>query len=73
MKSVKQKLQETKPDRVAAFEKGASEFAKKIVGNFKDYEFVRLFLKHSIVLQIISAHRCRLPLLCPFDSTLASP
>ena len=40
MKSVKQKLQETKPDRVAAFEKGASEFAKKIVGNFKDYEFV---------------------------------
>ena len=43
MKSVKQKLQETKPDRVAAFEKGASEFAKKIVGNFKDYEFVGFF------------------------------
>ena len=40
MKAVKAKLQETKPDRVAAFEKGASDFAKKIVANFKDYEFV---------------------------------
>ena len=42
MKAVKAKLQETKPDRVAAFEKGASDFAKKIVANFKDYEFVCL-------------------------------
>ena len=40
MKTVKAKLQETSPDDVAAFEKGAQAFAKKIVGNFKDYEFV---------------------------------
>lgn len=40
MKSIKTKLQETNPDRVAAFEKGAQEFAKKVVANFKDYEFV---------------------------------
>lgn len=39
MKVVKTKLAETNPDRVAAFEKGAAGFAKKIVGNFKDYEF----------------------------------
>ncbi|KAJ6485069.1 Mss4-like protein [Mycena vitilis] len=39
MKSVKAKLQETKPDRVDAFEKGAAAFAKKVVTNFKDYEF----------------------------------
>lgn len=39
MKSVKAKLQETNPDRVTAFEKGAQTYAKKIVANFKDYEF----------------------------------
>lgn len=39
MKTVKTYLQENNPDRVAAFEKGAQNFAKKIVGNFKDYEF----------------------------------
>ncbi|TFY70165.1 hypothetical protein EVG20_g2850 [Dentipellis fragilis] len=39
MKAVKAKLQETKPDRVEAFEKGAQAFAKKLVANFKDYEF----------------------------------
>ncbi|KZV75181.1 translationally controlled tumor-associated [Peniophora sp. CONT] len=39
MKAVKAKLQETNPDRVAAFEKGAQAFAKKVVANFKDYEF----------------------------------
>ncbi|KAJ7228616.1 Mss4-like protein [Mycena pura] len=39
MKAVKTKLQETQPDRVEAFEKGAAAFAKKIVGGFKDYEF----------------------------------
>ena len=39
MKAVKAHLQETKPDRVEAFEKGAQAFAKKIVANFKDYEF----------------------------------
>ncbi|KAJ7283604.1 Mss4-like protein [Mycena rebaudengoi] len=36
MKEVKGKLP---ADRVDAFEKGAQGFAKKIVGNFKDYEF----------------------------------
>ncbi|RXW24693.1 hypothetical protein EST38_g1150 [Candolleomyces aberdarensis] len=39
MKAVKEKLTETNPDEVAAFEKGAQAFAKKIVANFKDYEF----------------------------------
>lgn len=39
MKAVKGKLEESKPDRVAPFEKGASAFAKKIIANFKDYEF----------------------------------
>ncbi|KAJ7047324.1 translationally controlled tumor protein [Mycena alexandri] len=39
MKEVKAKLAETKPERVEAFEKGAATFAKKIVSNFKDYEF----------------------------------
>jgi len=37
MKAVKEKLPE---DRVTAFEKGAQAYAKKIVANFKDYEFV---------------------------------
>ncbi|KAI9508934.1 Mss4-like protein [Russula earlei] len=36
MKAVKEKLAE---DRVASFEKDAQAFAKKIIGNFKDYEF----------------------------------
>ncbi|KAJ7700140.1 Spc98 family-domain-containing protein [Mycena rosella] len=36
MKAVKGKLE---PGRVEAFEKGAAAFAKKIVANFKDYEF----------------------------------
>lgn len=39
MKEVKGKLD---ADRVAAFEKGAQTFAKKVVANFKDYEFVSL-------------------------------
>jgi len=39
MKAVKQKLQETNPGRVDAFEKGAAAYAKKIVANFKDFEF----------------------------------
>ncbi|KAK0491082.1 translationally controlled tumor-associated [Armillaria novae-zelandiae] len=39
MKSVKAKLVETNPDRVEAFEKGAQVYAKKIVANFKDFEF----------------------------------
>jgi len=39
MKAVKTKLGETKPERVEAFEKGAQAYAKKIVANFKDFEF----------------------------------
>ncbi|KAG7449157.1 translationally controlled tumor-associated [Guyanagaster necrorhizus] len=39
MKSIKTKLAETNPDRVEAFEKGAQAYAKKIVANFKDFEF----------------------------------
>lgn len=40
MKAVKGKLP---ADRVETFEKGAQAFAKKIVANFKDYEFVGAF------------------------------
>ncbi|KAH9049056.1 translationally controlled tumor-associated [Lactarius hengduanensis] len=39
MKAVKAKLAEEKPDRVDQFEKGAATYAKKIIANFKDYEF----------------------------------
>ena len=39
MKAVKEQLSKTNPERVEAFEKGAQAFAKKIIGNFKDYEF----------------------------------
>jgi len=39
MKAVKAELSKTHADRVDAFEKGASAQAKKIVANFKDYEF----------------------------------
>ncbi len=39
MKTVKAHLQETNPERVPKFEKGAQDFAKKIVANFKDFEF----------------------------------
>ena len=39
MKEIKQQLQASNPERVPVFEKKAAEFAKKIVGNFKDYEF----------------------------------
>ncbi|CAN6675080.1 translationally-controlled tumor protein homolog [Trichomonascus vanleenenianus] len=39
MKAVKAKLQETNPDAVSAFEKGVSTYFKKIIANFKDYEF----------------------------------
>jgi Translationally controlled tumour protein len=43
MKAVKAELARSNPDRVDAFEKGAQGYAKTIVTNFKDYEFVRLF------------------------------
>ncbi|CAD6576720.1 MAG: hypothetical protein TREMPRED_001751 [Tremellales sp. Tagirdzhanova-0007] len=39
MKAIKTHLQATNPDRVAKFEKGAQDFAKKIVANFKNFEF----------------------------------
>ncbi|KAI6105544.1 translationally controlled tumor-associated [Pisolithus sp. B1] len=39
MKAVKEKLGQANPERVEAFEKGASAYAKKIVANFKDFEF----------------------------------
>lgn len=35
MKSLKKKLEETNPERVPAFEKGAAALVKKILGNFK--------------------------------------
>lgn len=40
MKALKEKLPE---ERREAFEKGAQAYAKKIVANFKDYEFVSLW------------------------------
>ena len=54
MKAVKTKLAATNPDRVEAFEKGAQAFAKKIVSNFKDFEFVRLFRLQTMLLSLIS-------------------
>ncbi|KAL0574664.1 hypothetical protein V5O48_007280 [Marasmius crinis-equi] len=39
MKAVKTDLEEKNKERVGAFEKGAAAFAKKVVANFKDYEF----------------------------------
>lgn len=41
MKAVKTKLTEkgASAEEVAAFEKGAQAFAKKVVGSFKDWEF----------------------------------
>ncbi|KAF8621626.1 hypothetical protein AX15_007644 [Amanita polypyramis BW_CC] len=41
MKAMKAELQKVKPDRVDGFEKGAQGYAKKIIANFKDFEFVR--------------------------------
>jgi hypothetical protein len=42
MKAVKLKLKENgaSAEDIETFEKGAQGFAKKIVGNFKDYEFL---------------------------------
>ncbi|KAG8905749.1 hypothetical protein FRC01_008244 [Tulasnella sp. 417] len=40
MKALNAKLAETNPDRVEAFRKAANEFAKKILANIKDYDFV---------------------------------
>jgi hypothetical protein len=43
MKAVTAKLEEKAGD-VPGFKAKANDFAKKIVGNFKDYEFVRCVL-----------------------------
>ncbi|KAK4545217.1 hypothetical protein LTR36_003396 [Oleoguttula mirabilis] len=42
MKAVKEKMKErgAAEEDIKAFEKGAQGYAKKIVGNFKDYEFL---------------------------------
>ncbi|CDR41365.1 CYFA0S07e01200g1_1 [Cyberlindnera fabianii] len=39
MKTIKAKLQETNPDEVETFEKGAMAYVKKVVGSFKDWDF----------------------------------
>lgn len=39
MKEIKSKLQETNPDAIPIFEKGAQAYVKKVVGSFKDWEF----------------------------------
>lgn len=39
MKSVKAKLQESNPDAIPDFEKGAQAYVKKILGSFSDWEF----------------------------------
>lgn len=39
MKTIKSKLEESNPDRIPAFEKGAQTYVKKILENFKDFDF----------------------------------
>jgi hypothetical protein len=39
MKKVKAYLAEHNPDAVGDFEKGATAYVKKVIANFKDYEF----------------------------------
>jgi hypothetical protein len=41
MKTIKEKMKAkgASDEEVTAFEKGAAVYAKKIVGNFKDYDF----------------------------------
>jgi hypothetical protein len=39
MKTIKAKLQETSPDQVEVFEKGAQAYVKKVIASFKDWEF----------------------------------
>lgn len=40
MKKIKNKLMETSPDDVEAFEKGAKAYGAKIAAGFKDFDFV---------------------------------
>ena len=46
MKAVKAELP---AEKVGDFEKNATQYAKKIIANFKDYEFVRPQEEHSLV------------------------
>ncbi|KAL6933705.1 Translationally-controlled tumor protein homolog [Hanseniaspora guilliermondii] len=39
MKTIKKKLEETDPEAVPVFEKGAQAYVKKVVSTFKDWEF----------------------------------
>lgn len=39
MKGIKNILQESNPDEVATFEKGAQKYVKKVISTFKDWEF----------------------------------
>lgn len=47
MKAIKKHLEGTRPERVKEFEAGASKYAKKIVANIKDYDFVSLTVSPS--------------------------
>lgn len=58
MKAIKEILQKSNPDAVADFEKGAAAFAKKIVANFKDYEFVGLWKPYNLS---ILTNLCSIP------------
>jgi Translationally controlled tumour protein len=40
MKVIKIELSKDNPERLAVFEKNAQTFAKKIIANFSDFEFV---------------------------------
>lgn len=57
MKAVKAYLAKNNPDRVEAFEKGAAAFAKKIVGNFKDFEFVSFLLGWLVAYSLLDASK----------------
>lgn len=54
MKDIKEHLKSINADEaeIATFEKGAQAYAKKVVANFKDYEFV----SHSANLLVTSAN-----------------
>lgn len=47
MKAVKAHLEKSHPDSVKTFETGATAYVKKIVTNFKDYDFVSLAFPSS--------------------------
>lgn len=39
MKTIEKRLAKENPERVEAFKEGAAKYAKKIVANFKDFDF----------------------------------